>query len=134
MVGLFAIDGDRQGRADLSHAISAQAAEPFDQKADRHALHRVEVDRARTWHWVLVRLEHDFAMGQTVAVSVQAGDLSADGNPMAAPVTQRPARWAGRIPSVWIRAAWTMTAGGPPHSPRETRYTPMPPVRPLLTR
>ena len=37
-------DGDFEGAADLAHPLVAETAEPFDQRPERHALDRVEVD------------------------------------------------------------------------------------------
>jgi hypothetical protein len=38
-----AIDGDRQSRADLSHAPVAQPAQTLGQRSDRNTLNRVEI-------------------------------------------------------------------------------------------
>ena len=56
-----AVDGDFKCGADLSHPFAAEGAEALDERADRHAFHRVEVHRCGPGDRVLSRLQEDLA-------------------------------------------------------------------------
>ena len=53
----FAGDRDLEGSADLSHPLIAESAEALDERSERHALDRIEVDDGGPRDGVLVRLE-----------------------------------------------------------------------------
>ncbi len=58
--GSSAVDGDGEGAADLPHPFVAEPSEPVDEHAERHALHRVEVDRAHLRDGIHLRFEDHF--------------------------------------------------------------------------
>ena len=60
-----AVDGNSQSGTHLTHPRVAEPAQPVDQYGERHALHRVEVDRRATRNRVVTRLEDDFALEPT---------------------------------------------------------------------
>lgn len=59
------VDGDFEGFADLVHAVVAESAQALDQRSNRDALDRVEIDDRNKWDWVVWRLEED--LGRDVA-------------------------------------------------------------------
>jgi hypothetical protein len=61
----FAGDGDLQGSADLTHPLVAESAEALDERPQRHALDRVEVDDPGPWNGVLARLEQHLTRDTT---------------------------------------------------------------------
>jgi hypothetical protein len=61
----FAGDGDLQGSADLTHPLVAESAEALDERPQRHALDRIEVDDRGPWNGVLARLEQHLTRDTT---------------------------------------------------------------------
>lgn len=58
---IAAVDGDRQGRANLAHPFIAEAAQPFDQDSGGDALDGVEIDSGSLRDRVISGFEYDFA-------------------------------------------------------------------------
>jgi hypothetical protein len=61
----FTGDGDLQGSANLTHPLVAESAEALDERPQRHALDRVEVDDRGQWNGVLARLEQHLTRDTT---------------------------------------------------------------------
>lgn len=59
------VDGDFERFADLVHAVVAESAQALDQRSNRDALDRVEIDDRNEWDRVVWRLEED--LGRNVA-------------------------------------------------------------------
>jgi hypothetical protein len=57
----FAGDGDLEGFADLQHPLVAEAAETLDQRRQRDALERIEIDDRCAWHGIVARLQQHLA-------------------------------------------------------------------------
>ena len=57
--------GDFEGAADLIHPLVAETAEPFDERSERHALDRVEVDDRFPWDRIRGRLEQHLTRQST---------------------------------------------------------------------
>src|SRR5690348_1983066 len=53
----FAGHGDLEGLTNLAHPLIAEAAETLDQRCQRDALHRIEVDDRGPWDRILAWLE-----------------------------------------------------------------------------
>lgn len=61
----LAVDGDVERFADLTHTLIAESAQALDQRSDRNALDRIEVDDRDDWDRVVRRFEED--LGRDVA-------------------------------------------------------------------
>jgi hypothetical protein len=61
----LAVDGDLERFADLPHTVVAESAQAVDQRSNRDALDRVEIDDRNEWDRVARRLEQD--LGRDVA-------------------------------------------------------------------
>ncbi len=55
----FAVDGDLERVADLMHPVAAQTAQAFDERPDRNALDRIEIDDRDERNRVIRRLEEN---------------------------------------------------------------------------
>jgi hypothetical protein len=54
-----AVDSDLERFAELTHAVVAESAEALDQRPDRNALNRIEIDDRGERDWVSRRLEEN---------------------------------------------------------------------------
>jgi len=61
MTSAGAVDCYCERRADLSHAAIRQPAKTVDEHRDRHALNRVQIDRAPLKNWIVDGLQNDLA-------------------------------------------------------------------------
>ena len=56
---VVAVDGDFERFADFTHAVAAESAEALDERSDRNALDRIEIDDRGKRDWVSRRLEEN---------------------------------------------------------------------------
>ena len=78
IAGSAAVDSDREGGADLAHALVAQATESIDQDTEGHALDRVEVDRAQPRDGIPAGFEQDFARQATDGRGARGDDCPSE--------------------------------------------------------